>query len=101
MKTLLAIALTLAICSPAYAQPAHACGDAVGLSVIFDLVDAGGYAPRMKAGSQAQFDCIAHRDPFFDSQRFRSSWEAANHWLGLLGQELGQPVGTLPAPSTP
>jgi len=52
----LLVALLLAIMTnlmPAMAQPPHACGVITSLSVIFDRVDAGGYAPRMKEGSSA------------------------------------------------
>ena len=62
---------------------------------IYDRVDAGGYAPRLKEGSQVQFDCIAARDAYFNSQRFNNSVAALNYWLGLFGQELGVNMGLL------
>lgn len=82
------------------AQPAHACGTIFNLSVTYDQ-DAAGYFPKMAAGDQAQFDCIAKRDPNFNSQRFDARYKAANYWVNLLGQELGVSTIQLPPPSTP
>jgi hypothetical protein len=82
------------------AQPAHSCGTIFNLSVTYDR-DAAGYHPVMSSGSQAQFDCIAGRDPNFSNQRFESAVKAANYWFGLLGQEMGVNMLVLPAPSSP
>jgi len=95
--TVLFVIVLMLVAMPVGAQPPHACGTITSLSVIFDRVDAGGYAPRMKEGSQAQFDCIAARDPYFNSQRFDRSDKALNYWFGLFGQELG--VTLLPLPT--
>lgn len=76
--------------------PPHACGLITSLSVAHDRVDNGGYAPRLKEGSQAQFDCIVSRDTNFTSVRFSSAVRSHNYWLGLLSAELGLPLGLLP-----
>lgn len=86
----------LVLAMPVMAQPARACGLVTSMAVMYDLVDASGYAPRMKEGSQAQFDCIAARDPNFSSQRFTSPIKAMNYWLFLLGQEWGVNMLLLP-----
>lgn len=90
-------ACVVLIAFPVDAQPAHACGAITSLSVIYDRVDAAGFAPRLKVGGQQQFDCIVGHDPNFSVQRFRTTAEAMNYWLGLLGQELG--VNMLPLPN--
>ena len=84
----------------AAAQPAHACGTIFSLSVTYDR-DAAGYYPKMAAGDQNQFNCVADRDQSFSSQRFDAGYKAANYFLGLLGQELGVNMLMLPAPSSP
>lgn len=84
--------------TPVMAQPPHSCG-LLSLTVIYPTVDNMGIAPRPAPGSEAVFTCIAAHDPAFDSQRFSSAWQAANYWLTLMGQELGQPVIVLPPPT--
>lgn len=95
-RLLLAIILAGVFTAPVSAQPPHACGALGAMTIIYDRVDAGGFAPRFKAGSEQQFDCIAARDTNFDVQRFRTSVDAANYWLSLLGQELGVPLQPIP-----
>lgn len=99
MFMLFMLVLMLALVMPVMAQPAHACGTVTSMSVNYPQVDAGGFAPRMKEGSQTQFDCIAARDPNFASQRFTSPSKAMNYWLFLLGQEWGVVLQPLPAPT--
>lgn len=86
----------LVLVLPVMAQPARACGLVTSMAITYPQVDAGGYAPRMKEGSQTQFDCIAARDPNFSSQRFTSPIKAMNYWLFLLGQEWGVNMLLLP-----
>lgn len=96
MRKLLILVVCFLFGSNALAQPPHSCGTITSLSVMFDRVDAAGYAPRFKEGNQTQFDCIAARDTYFNSQRFNNSASALNYWLGLFGQELGVNMGLLP-----
>lgn len=98
MKRIIIIVLVLLGVSSVMAQPPYHCGTTFNVSVINDRVDAGGFAPRFVGGDRQQFDCIAARDPYFYSQRFKDYYLSANHWLGLLSQEIGQPVGQIPAP---
>lgn len=96
---LFVILLTVTVVRPVAAQAPHACGTTYNFSVIFDRVDAAGYAPRFKEGNQPQFDCISARDPQFAVQRFPSTWQALDYWFTLYGQELGVNLQPLPAPS--
>lgn len=96
MLLLVSILLLLAVVIPVGAQ--HSCGTIASMAVSYDR-DAAGFMPRMKEGSQAQFDCIAGRDASFSARRFGSGWEAMNYFLGLLGQELGVTMQLLPAPT--
>ena len=98
MKKIIILFAALLISSTVVAQPPFNCGTLTALSVIHDRVDAAGFAPRLKEGSQSQFDCIAARDPYFYSQRFDAFWKSVNHWNGLLGQEIGVTFGMLPPP---
>lgn len=76
--------------------PPHSCGFITSTSVIHDRIDSGGYAPRLTAGSQSQFDCITSRDPSFLAQRFPSAVSAGNYWLTLLSAELGVTLVPIP-----
>ena len=87
------------VAQPVGAQPAHSCGDMNGFSVVFATVDNLGIAPKAMPGSEARFNCIAERDPSFNSQRFDASWQAFNYWQILYSQELGATVQPLPAPT--
>lgn len=99
LMLLLVVLGMLLLALPVSAQTAHSCGSVNGLAVVFDRVDAGGYAPRAQGGTNAVFDCIVNRDPNFISQRFPSAWQAFNYWLTLYGLELGVVPLPLPAPS--
>lgn len=92
---IIALFIGLMVFAPVGAQPPHACGTISSMSVTYDR-DAAGFMPRMKEGSQAQFDCIAARDPNFSVQRFASPIKAMNYWLFLLGQEWGVNMLLLP-----
>lgn len=103
MRKLLAlVAIVLLACSlsTTTAQPPHSCGQITSLSVVYSTVDNLGIAPRPAQGSEQQFNCIAARDPNFQSFRADSAWKAANYWFVLLGQELGAPLQSLPAPTS-
>lgn len=81
--------------------PAAAQGcSAVGLTVAHGRVDAAGFAPRLAAGSQAQFDCISGRDANFANARFPSMWESLNYWTSLVNPATGSSLGYLPGPSS-
>lgn len=102
MKIAIVLAVMMAFMTnlmPAAAQPAHACGQIVNLSVVYATVDNLGIAPRPATGSEQQFNCIAGRDPNFSSFRTDSSWKAANYWFTLYSQELGVNMQPLPAPT--
>lgn len=92
------IAIFIAFSSVA-AQPAHSCGTVSNLSVVYPMVDNLGMAPRPMPGSEAQFNCIAARDPNFQGQRFDAAYKALNYWFILYGQELGVNLQPLPAPT--
>lgn len=94
------LSITLIILFTAFtvsAQPAHTCG--IVPSVVNGRVDNNGYAPRAAVGSEAVFNCVVARDASFLQRRFPSSWEAANYWFVLYGQELGVNLAPLPAPT--
>lgn len=93
---LISLIIMLALIVPAGAQSCST----VGLSVTYQKIDAGGYAPRIGNGAQAQFDCIAGRDPNFASRRFNSSWEALNYWFSLVSPSTGLYLQPLPAPTS-
>jgi hypothetical protein len=100
IKSLSILALIMVTIMLAQIVPAAAQGcSAVGLKVAYEQVDAAGYAPRLKAGSQTQFDCIAGRDPNFASARQPSAWEALNYWFGLVNPATGSALGFLPVPT--
>ncbi len=102
MKISILVAILLAVMSnlmPVAAQPPGSCGTISNLSVVFATVDNMGIAPRPMPGSEAQFNCIAQRDPNFQAFRTDSSWKAANYWFILYSQELGVTVQPLPAPT--
>lgn len=82
---------------PVAAQPAHTCG--IVASVVNGRVDNNGYAPRAAIGSETQFNCVVGRDANFLQRRFPTSWEAANYWFVLYGQELGVSLQPIPAPT--
>jgi hypothetical protein len=82
---------------PVAAQPAHTCG--IVPEVVYGRVDANGYAPRAAIGSEAQFNCVVGRDANFLQRRFPTSWEAANYFFVLYGQELGVSLQPIPAPT--
>ncbi len=100
MKTIIiavvCLLLTVGITSAQNTLPPHSCGLIVSLSVVHQRVSSDGYAPRMSAGSQSQFDCIAAHDPNFASQRFSSAVQSGNYWLSLLSAELGVTLIPLP-----
>jgi hypothetical protein len=79
------------------AQPAHTCG--IVAEVVNGRVDNNGYAPRAAIGSEAQFNCVVGRDASFLQRRFPTSWEAANYFFVLYGQELGVSLQPIPAPT--
>lgn len=87
----------LVMVTPVNAQPAHTCG--IVAEVVNGRVDNNGYAPRAAIGSEAQFNCVVGRDANFLQRRFPTSWEAANYFFVLYGQELGVSLQPIPAPT--
>lgn len=96
-KLVIVIAVILLSAFTVSAQPPHTCG--IVSSVVNGRVDNNGYAPRAAVGSEQSFNCVVARDASFLQRRFPSSWEAANYWFVLYGQELGVNLSPLPAPT--